>query len=436
MQNDRYNELYNDVDVLDVVPDKNNGIKQYDIYRKVKIRRFLFFSSAFFVLVGIAAIVINNRANAYLLNKSTLEGNAKYCAQVLFMKVNNNEWDFDFRECNSVVSQLPLDNEWVVLYEFGKEYLTFHHRYHNNFNANYDYNKSFIYFEENFTKYDAAYTTAFKNDLTNIKNDYNLYQSVYYDSVALLKDLELGNKTDEEYEFSYNNVKFAYSQLMDLAQKEELTSNMNSIDTKMETLKNRASRKQEMVSNSWTILSIPYISQNENRVYNGCEVACLLMSLQYKGYSLDKKLSDFAKSIPKSDNPEEGFYLSIYNQDPTDEAHWIAPEALKNFGNSQSESNNVINTTSWDLSQLDEEVLKGNPVIIYLTSSLENPRNFKNGAPQNLHVLILAGYNPVTREQLIIDPWNYYIASSYWIVSYDKVEKIYDAVGKKSLVVK
>lgn len=435
MQYNDYDVYNNDIDVLDVVPDGKNGLKQYDIYRKVKIRRFFFFSSAFFVLIGIAVIVISNRANAYILNQQKLEENAKYCAQSLFMKANNNEWDIDLKECNSVISKVSSTNEWALLYNFGKEYLTFRSRYYNNFNPNYDYNKSFIYFEETFTKYDSIYTMSFKNDLNTIRNDYSLYQGLHYDSLSLINDLELGNKTVEEYESAYDNIKKIYNELIDTSQKEELNNNIEIIDKKIAALKEKDAHKQEMVSNSWTILSIPYISQNDNRVYNGCEIACLLMSLQYKGYSLDKKLSDFAKTVPKADNPEEGFYLSIYSQEPTDEAHWIAPEALKKFGNSQSGENNVINTTSWDLSQLDKEVMNGNPVIIYLTSALEKPHDFKNGVPQNLHVLILAGYNSVTREQLIIDPWNYYIASSYWIVPYEKVESIYNQVGKKSLVI-
>ena len=159
------------------------------------------------------------------------------------------------------------------------------------------------------------------------------------------------------------------------------------------------------------------------------------MSLQYKGYCLNKTLKDFADLVPKSDNPEEGFYLDIYGQEPLNKAHWIAPEPLRKFGVSQSGKNNIINSTSWDLEKLDEEVINGNPVIIYLTSAFETPRNFSNGVPSNLHVLLLAGYNKETKEQLIIDPLDYHSASSYWILSYDKVNDIYEKVGKRSLVV-
>jgi uncharacterized protein YvpB len=109
---------------------------------------------------------------------------------------------------------------------------------------------------------------------------------------------------------------------------------------------------------------------------------------------------------------------------------------LKNFGIYASGDNNIINATGYSLDQLGQEIVNGNPVIIYMTSKFKTPRNWSNGAPVNLHVQLLAGYNTMTGDVLIVDPWKYETISSYWTLSKATAESIYNQVGKRAVIVR
>ena len=169
---------------------------------------------------------------------------------------------------------------------------------------------------------------------------------------------------------------------------------------------------------------------------NGCEAASLLMALKYKEYLSNMSLYQFASDMPKSDNPYNGFYLDIFGTEPTNVSHWIAPEALKNFGISSSGNANIVIGTGLSLYQLDRELDNNNPVIIYMTAKFVEPKNWSNNAHSNLHVQLLTGYNKITGDQIIVDPWKYKTLSSYWSLNKNKAEHIYNAVGKRSVIVR
>ena len=183
-------------------------------------------------------------------------------------------------------------------------------------------------------------------------------------------------------------------------------------------------------------MDVNYISQNKNNIYNGCEASCVLMTLNYKGYLNETSLYEFANNMPKSDDPNTGFYLSIFDLEPLTTAHWIALDPLVNFSIEMSGNQNIIDSTGYDLYLLRDEVLNGNPVIIYLTANFKEPYNFQNGAPQNLHVLLLAGYNSETDEYYIIDPWTTPDGKYTHIVNSFTLNNIYNKVGKKSIIVR
>jgi len=195
-------------------------------------------------------------------------------------------------------------------------------------------------------------------------------------------------------------------------------------------------KREKEIAAAWVNLNVPYISQNGNKVYNGCETASLLMALKYKGYLKDMDLRTYAENIPKSDDPYTGFTHSIYELEPRDVPHWIAPAPLAKYGRETSGNQNIVDMTGTNLVNLDKEIINGNPVIIYLTSKLNTPEKMIEGAPVNLHVLLLTGYNKITGEHLIIDPWTGDTGRKSWTVSREKVEKIYNATGKRAVVVR
>ena len=53
-----------------------------------------------------------------------------------------------------------------------------------------------------------------------------------------------------------------------------------------------------------------------------------------------------------------------------------------------------------------------------------------------LHVLLLTGYNKITKEQIITDPWTKSNGETKWYLSKNKLESIYNAVGKKAVIIR
>ena len=193
---------------------------------------------------------------------------------------------------------------------------------------------------------------------------------------------------------------------------------------------------EEQAASAWHILNVPYISQNHSQVYNGCEAASLLMSLKYKGYLAGKDYLDFVSEMPKTDNPQTGFYLSIYDLQPKSEAHWIDTTPLATYGNQSSNSNAVYNLTGSSIETIRNEVTNDNPVIIYLTYNFNDLKAIVNGVPTNLHVMVLSGYNPITNEYQITDPWTRATGQYIFTVPGDRIESLYNQVGQRALVVK
>lgn len=194
-------------------------------------------------------------------------------------------------------------------------------------------------------------------------------------------------------------------------------------------------RREEEIAAAWHVLNVPYHSQNLQAIYNGCETASLLMGLQFKGYLPGMNLRTYAEMIPKSTDPFQGFTYSIWDLEPKHAAHWIAPAPLAQFGRDTSGAD-VVDITGASLDQLDAEIAAGNPVIIYLTFNYVAPKEWVEGAPRNLHVMLLTGYNSITGAQLMTDPWTQANGSTTWTLSKQTVESIFNATGQRAVVIR
>ncbi len=75
------------------------------------------------------------------------------------------------------------------------------------------------------------------------------------------------------------------------------------------------------------------------------------------------------------------------------------------FGKESSGNMEIVEVTGASLDELDREVEAGNPVIIYLTWLFNPVKGWAEGAPLNLHVMLLTGYNTETGSQRVTDPW-------------------------------
>ncbi len=194
-------------------------------------------------------------------------------------------------------------------------------------------------------------------------------------------------------------------------------------------------RRQAAIAAAWSTIDVPYIAQNTSGVNNGCEAASLLMALNYKGYLVGKSLYDYANEMPKSDDPSTGFYLDIFGSEPKTEAHWIAPAPLAEFGRNSSGYQGVYDMSGSSIETLRDEMLAGNPVIIYLTFNFQNPVNYSRGVPSNLHVMVLTGYNSMTGDYRVTDPW-YRNGQSNFFLSGSRIATLYAQVGYRAVVVK
>ncbi len=239
--------------------------------------------------------------------------------------------------------------------------------------------------------------------------------------VDSLNQEDLKNELNERMGVVYPVVEERYRQEQERIRRER------------EEAERRAREYQARVAAAWHVLNIPYISQNNNGVNNGCEAASLLMSLKAKGYASSVGYIDFVNNMPKSNDPNTGFYLDIYGTEPRNEAHWIAPAPLAAYG--RSVGGNVTDISGTSVDGLDAEIAKGNPVIIYIVYNFGTPGVYSKGVPRNMHVVVLAGYNEVTGEQVIVDPWTSGGRTTF-NVSKSALEYSYRALGYRAVVVR
>lgn len=181
-----------------------------------------------------------------------------------------------------------------------------------------------------------------------------------------------------------------------------------------------------------TVIPTPYISQvYPSGAWVGCEPTSLLMGLKAKGYALDVSLDQFLADMPKTEsNPAKGFVGSPYVPSETLRTT-IYPAPLAEYGRRYG---NVKDFSGKSVEELREEVLLGNPVVIYVTLYWKQPyyRNFNiEGTTQRLlrnnHAVLVCGYDSETQYYYIADPYNIddrYHDYFYWI-SADVLDPLY-----------
>lgn len=172
-----------------------------------------------------------------------------------------------------------------------------------------------------------------------------------------------------------------------------------------------------------TVIPTPYISQiYPYGAWVGCEGTSLLMGLKAKGYAQDVTLDQFLDAMPKSESdPAKGFVGSPYVPSETLRTT-IYPAPLAQYG---QQYGNVKDFSGKSVEELREEVLLGNPVVVYVTLFWQKPyyKDFViEGVTQRLlrnnHALLVCGYDSTTQQYYIADPYNIddrYHDYFYWI---------------------
>lgn len=248
--------------------------------------------------------------------------------------------------------------------------------------------------------------------------------------------VEQANKLPQrEVAEKYTETLQRVDQVLTQREKEAEEARRRAIEARRRAEELRRKQKAEEAA-AWKVLNVPYHSQNLQKIYNGCEAASMLMGLQYKGYLGGVDLHKYAEMMPKSDNYNTGFVGSIYDLQPKSYVHWIAPAPLAKFGRESSGNAKVADISGASLSGLDKEVVAGNPVVIYVTFLFTPAKGWLNGAPGNLHVVLLTGYNTKTGAQRLTDPWTQAGGGRTYDLSKAELEKIYNAVGKRAVVIR
>lgn len=311
---------------------------------------------------------------------------------------------------------------------------------------------------EESSKLDEKYKGIIQNRINDLKSEYDNINNTQNNVHNLFSEYDNNVVVDNINRDIYNEVKAQVDLLKQEDIKIPLNDKLNIVLTKVEE-KEAIEREQErirleqliiererraqeeaerkrQINEAWVKLNVPYISQNRNGVLNGCEAASMLMALQFKGYLGGIDLYTYATNMPKSDNPNTGFYLDIFGKEPMDVAHWIAPTPLVEYGISSSGNNNISNISGASIDDIANEIVNGNPVIIYLTYAYNNPVNWSNGVPRNIHVQLIVGYNKITGDFIIYDPWTRSSGQYEFTLSKNKISNLYSSVGSMAIVVR
>lgn len=300
-------------------------------------------------------------------------------------------------------------------------------------------------------KLDEKYKSIIQSNIDELTSEYNNIKNAQSNVHNLFSDYDNDLVNDDIDRDSYDSAKEMVNSLKEEDIKNNLNEKMNIVlkyveekEAKIreqqrlerERIAREAEERRRAINESWVKLNVPYISQNKNGVLNGCEAASMLMALQYKGYLGSMDLRTYATNMPKSDDPNIGFYLDIFGKEPLDVAHWIAPNPLVEYGISSSGYSNIVNISGSSIDDIANEIINGNPVIIYLTYAYNNPYNLSNGAPKNIHVQLVIGYNKLTGDFIIQDPWTRTSGQYQFTLSKNKISNLYSSVGSMAVVVR
>ena len=388
--------------------------------KKSKIIILTFF---IFVLIIISTGLIINQDELYY--KSILKEYTKL--------VESNTTSID--KLNNMKKKIKrvsnIDNRTLLIEDLNnyEEYIKYKNKIDNYYKENIIdpniSNETILELKEEYNKLPKKYKKDLKNILNDIiKKKNNIESFITQYNNLYENDYPKENITKD----TINNLR---NKLNNIPQKDfnkEYTEKLNNIEKII----------NKRIEDSWVKLNVPYISQNKNNILNGCEAACMLMALQYKGYLKDMTLAEYVKLMPLSPDTdaEKGFTHDMYGLDPLSVPHWIAPEPLKKFGIDTSGNQNIINGTGKTIDELDRELDNGNPVIIYLIAKFNPPKEVVEGVPRNLHVMLLTGYNKMTGEHYIVDPWTHDDGRTSWTVSKELLTEKYELLSRRNVIVR
>ncbi|WP_206911806.1 hypothetical protein IGL98_002630 [Enterococcus sp. DIV0840] len=145
-----------------------------------------------------------------------------------------------------------------------------------------------------------------------------------------------------------------------------------------------------------TFMAVPYYNQMTMGYPNGCEEFSLYMALEYLGATHGQNVHEVTNAVPKVPswgNPHEGF-----NGSPTDNYgfHTIYPRAFTPYAKRYAPNSRDISGV--DTGQFKEELMKGNPIVVwgtypYLAPPIIDGTYYGSLKVANLHVWLVTGFD-------------------------------------------
>ena len=127
-----------------------------------------------------------------------------------------------------------------------------------------------------FNDLDVEYKEEFEPVIVDIKKQNELIKNMVNAVDELFVDSDKVRIKDSVTYSKYNEVVSLLDNVPDSLVKNEYVRYLEYVNEKLDN------RRKMEIENAWIRLNIPYVSQNLSKVYNGCELASLLMSLKYK----------------------------------------------------------------------------------------------------------------------------------------------------------
>lgn len=199
--------------------------------------------------------------------------------------------------------------------------------------------------------------------------------------------------------------------------------------------KNFGAESQGTTTLDYRVINVSYISQlYPVKAIVGCEGTSLLMGLKAKGYAQEIELKKFLDNMPRHpSNPAKGFVGSPYVADLSKKTRTtIYPPILADYGTTFG---NVVDFSGSSIEKLREQLLDGNPVVVYATMNWGKPlyKEYEiEGSTQKLlsnnHAVLVCGYHKKSNMYYIVDPYNVKDTSKekrYWING-NTFERIYN----------
>lgn len=202
--------------------------------------------------------------------------------------------------------------------------------------------------------------------------------------------------------------------------KDEPTSNKNSNKSQKTNTEKESKKKKQKPKGKIYKVNLPTYNQKTQGYPRGCEGVSLYMCLKGKGYIKSMSLKDFMNTMPLSydDNPNNG-YVGDPTKGKNDEVNkgkrtTIHPLPLSKWG---SQFGICKNFEGQSVQSLINELKKGNPIVVWVTSSWNTPKyaTYSFGRTiSNNHATCLVGYNEAT-NQFLINDCSSKNTGEYWI---------------------